>query len=298
MGITRDSTYDNTRYLDVYIGNDGTVDATTNPKGFNLLGAVIFKTVTTDKDGKDAIAHTDTNDQKTTGFEPGKPDGTIGSNEYTDDKTVDRYTTYDFTVTKEVAGSMADKTAEFPFFVTLENTINGAAYSYKADNGEAPETATAGAADTNGTKYTAGATTQTVGTDSDSSTLALKHGDTIKFVGVPSSQSAALSVTVKEYNKTPDKYTLTVKATNPTTSLATDPTDGVMEANNAAALAAAFDLKGNDVAGQTITFTNTIVEVSPTGVVLRFAPYAIMLGAGVALFIILKVRKNKAVEEA
>ena len=47
---------------------------------------------------------------------------------------------------------------------------------------------------------------------------------------------------------------------------------------------------------KTIAFTNNLEQISPTGVALRFAPYAIMLGAGVALFIILKVRKNKAAE--
>lgn len=294
----RTADYSNERYLDVYIKNNAA------GTGLELSGAVIFKT-----DAKDDSTDPDTNatdaittkTDKTTGFEPGVNTPASGGStiDYTNDKTVDRYTTYDFTVTKKITGAFADKTNEFPFYVTLANTINGAAYTYKADNSEAPATATAGTTDTNGTKYTAEATTQTVGTDAKTSALALKDGDTIKFIGVPSNQTDKLTVTVKEYNNTADTYTASAKATvggTADTALTLDTTDLVKDAT--ASLTPAFDVKTNDVADQTITFTNNMADISETGVVLRFAPYALMLGAGVALFIILKVRKNKAVEEA
>jgi len=294
VGITRDNAeYDTTRYLDVYIANGGTKDAT-NPNGLQLHGAVIFKTVTSSKDGKDKIDDKDTTDQKTTGFEPGVPGGVSGTTDYTDDKTVDRYTTYDFTVTKKVEGTFADKTNEFPFYVNVENSISGAAITYTKD---ASETITGANQDgAIATKYTLGSTAFQIGADEATSNLALKDTDKIKLIGVPSNQTDAtpLSVTVKEYNNTADKYTATVAATKGDIAL----DDGALETNDTASVSPAFNVKKNDVKDQTITFTNTMADVSETGVVLRFAPYALMLGAGVALFIILKVRKNKAVEEA
>lgn len=300
VGIERDATdYDNTRYLDVYIGRKvtGGTGTATDPYVYSdteleMKGAVIYKTVETDdsKKGKDPI---DKDFEKTTGFEPGT-NGTPGTTDYTNDTTVDRYTTYDFTVKKTVAGSMSDTKNEFPFYVSVTNTIDGAKFDYTAD---ATETFV-GATNASGV-VTLTAANFTIGETGNSSSLALKHNDFIKLVGVPSNLDAAtpLKVTVQENNNTPDEYTLTVEAKNGG-ALTTNPADGKLAKDATGAMAAAFDVKANDDKEQTITFTNTIAEISPTGVVLRFAPYAIMLGAGVALFIILKVRKNKAVEEA
>ena len=46
----------------------------------------------------------------------------------------------------------------------------------------------------------------------------------------------------------------------------------------------------------TLVVTNTLDEVSPTGVIVRYAPYIIMLGAAVALVVL--VNKSKRHNEA
>ena len=75
-----------------------------------------------------------------------------------------------------------------------------------------------------------------------------------------------------------------------------------MNSNNAVincgaqALAAATENHTDADAG-TVTFTNTLLQISPTGLVLRFAPYALMLIGGVVLLVIaMKHRKNREEE--
>lgn len=280
-GLTaRTNDYNADRYLDVYIHYVDDDSNSSTPEVLKMYGAVIFKSTATTA-GQDNIT---TSTTKTTGYEPSASSGDLK-----DDATVDRYTTYDFTVKKTVSGSMADKRHDFPFYVNITNTIADAKYTYFDDPGTG-----AGAAET----IVSAAITK--GTDSASSTLALKDGEYVKFVGVPSNQTTELALVVKEFNNTYDQYTPSVTATNGPITLTSNntATGSAMTASSGYDTTSSFTVKTNDVANQVITINNYLAEISPTGVVLRFAPYALMLGAGVALFIILKVRKNKAVEEA
>ncbi len=63
------------------------------------------------------------------------------------------------------------------------------------------------------------------------------------------------------------------------------------------AVMSTFDVKTNDVANQLITVTNTLKEISPTGLVLRFAPFAIMAAFGI-LFLVLAHRRNKKKDDS
>lgn len=260
-GLTaRTGDYADTRYLDVYIKNDNNT--------LSMYGAVMFKSTSTEQ-GKDSIgADTD----KTTGF---GPDGT---STFENDTTVDKYKTYNIEVKKVVAGSLADKTHEFPFYVKLSNAVAGAKYTYtdKADASSAETIADTAVIEK--------------GTDVNTSALKLKHEESIKFIGVPSNQTSDLSIDVKEWNDSFDKYTASVKVSNGT---APTVSDAEMEANSGTpAVISTFDVKASSASELLMTVTNTIKEISPTGLALRFAPFAIMGGFGV-LFLVLAHKKHR-----
>lgn len=277
-GLTaRTSDYNADRYLDVYIHYVDDDNDPSTPEVLKMYGAVIFKSTATTA-GQDNIT---TSTTKTTGYEP--TSGTLK-----DDTTVDRYTTYDIVVKKTVDGSMADKNHEFPFYVTVSNTISGAKFTYTADGSET----FTGATVTSGV----GALTTTsfqIGSDAKTSNLTLKHNDTITITGVPSNQTTDLAIVVKEYNDTYDSYTPSVSVTNGTISM----TAGTaMTAQTGSDTTSSFAIKTNDVDSQTITLNNNLTEISPTGVTLRVAPYVLMLFAG--LFLILFTRRRKEENEA
>lgn len=273
VGVVQGSTFNNTRYLDVYIRN--------GDSGLELYGAVIFKTAET-ASGSEGTDDIDTDFEKTTGFAPGT-DATSGATDYSSETACDTYTTYDFSVKKEVSGGLADKTNEFPFYVNVTNTISGAKYTFFDDPGTGTGTA----------ETIPSSASIAKGTNESSSALTLKHGDYIKFVGVPSSTSAALSIVITEWNNTPDSYTPSVEATNGTPAMVI----GTLMATGGSDSVSTFDLKTNDDADQIITVTNTLAEISPTGYVTRFAPYALILIGGIALLIISRKHKKHTDEE-
>lgn len=273
-GLTaRNTAYTTTRYLDVYIKYNAA------GTGFEMYGAVIFASTETTTPGSDDIT---TNTEKTTGFEPGV--GTPAS--FAEDPNVDKYTTYDFAVKKTVSGSMADKNHEFPFFVKISNTITGAKYTYIDKPGTG-----------NGSPDTIANAAIEKGTDSVASALKLKDGEYVKFVGVPSNQSNELEVVVTEYNDTYDQYTPSVKTENKATitlNSTNEATGNAMIASTGSDTTSSFAVKTNDVKDQIITIDNNLTEISPTGVVLRVAPYAMILVAGLALMLI--SRRRNAME--
>lgn len=230
--------------------------------GLEVKGYVLFYNAS----GNKTIDSSDDESFKTEGF---VHEG--GDSNYTNDLYVDKYSAYNVTITKEVTGTMGDKNNPFPFSVEITGAPVNSTILINVDGANATSPILSLAALDNGEVAMA-------------QIAALKDGQSVTIKGIP----VGAKVSIKEKNNTADAYKLT------TTGLGTAANGTV----TAGADSGVDDVESDVVATKDVKFTNTLEEVSQTGVVLRFAPYALMLGAGVALFIILKVRKNKAVEEA
>ena len=273
---TRDVAYDSTRYLDVYIKN-GT-------SGLEMYGAVIFKST-----AANAVDPTNgditTTTEKTTGFEP-HVDGTTVT-EYENDPTVDKYHTFDLEVNKTTTGSLADKSNDFPFEITL--TGNKAA-DIVVDYSNGAATWADGSSLTTG--FATVPDTFVIDDNAKILTPKLSDGDSVTITGIP----VGTKVQVKETNDTYDQYTPSITTQTGFTSLTLTETGALTAQTGTTQLSAATEITSK-TAKSVIGLTNTLSEVSPTGVVLRIAPYLLMLGAGVTLFVILMVKRRKTSEE-
>ncbi|MBO4241768.1 MAG: hypothetical protein J5883_00625 [Clostridiales bacterium] len=185
-----------------------------------------------------------------------------------EDEEADSYVTYNLTVEKEVAGDFADPSHEFPFTVDFtEATATAVEYYVTGD-------------------YTAADLVIGTTNSFDGTQITLKHGDTVTFVGLPVTTTA----TITETNDTSDLYEVTAADVNGALALT--------ESNKVYSTAADAVTIGQTAGSEdnTVTFTNTLEEVSPTGVIVRYAPYIIMIGAALALVVL--VNKSKRHNEA
>lgn len=318
VGVTEVGTdTDKTLVLDVYVQADGTVGGAAmhepNADPSNPDNPSVDNSNDPNKDGnKD---EKDDENGKTTGFgdpeDPSDPNNPFGDEDpkdtTPDDPTkpagdeddpntqqtkfstptnlptyYDLYTTYNVIVTKEVTGKMGDKSNFFPFQADISNSIPGAAFTYSVTDNATNKDATK-------TQLVANAGTKTLGsaTATAADGLAIKHGGKINLIGVPSSTAANVSVLVNEFNNTADQYKVTATDFGITA-------DSILNASRATTASTPASFKDDD-ANTTFTVTNKLDEVSPTGVVLRFAPYLAMLGAG--LLIVLVARRKKSENE-
>lgn len=314
VGVTEVGTQDKTLVLDVYVKNTGEVP-----------GAVILDPNTDDNPDVDNSGdpnsdgsedNKDDKEGKTTGFgdpegdddfeeedpadvtpdDPTKPAGDEDDPDTQKTKFTtpselpnyyDLYTTYNVTVAKEVTGDMGDKANYFPFQTDISNSIPGAAFTYSVTNNGSKNVAETKAQliATAGTK-TLGSATATVADG-----FAIKHEGKINLIGVPSviSTTDNVSILANEFNNTENQYKVT--ATN--FGIAAD-TPVNKETATTGTTAASFK---DDTANTTFTVTNKLDNISPTGVVLRFAPYFAMMVGGIALLIVFFTRRRKEEEE-
>ena len=270
-GITRPDDYNKTRYLDVYVKYNSDETA------FEVYGYVLNDTNLEEIEGTD--------DQPLAWETPAaKSSGFVASSETSGTgKGTDEYRTIDVNVTKLVTGSMGDKTNEFPFTIAVSN--NGLNY-YSGEAASVP---------TSVSSLSDGVATSITGN--------LKDKDVFYIYGL----NPKATVTYTEKNNTTDVYSLTVTDNGSNTVNGLDGTTKITgnEERNTGVLAVSnYDtdnredsvkavISAND--NKAITFTNDLSEISPTNVVMRFAPYLFILGG--AMMLLVASRRRKAEQE-
>ena len=184
------------------------------------------------------------------------------------DTLADQYYTYDLTVTATVVNDRAMENHDWPFTVTFTPGTGVTAANIKLD------TAVSSAAV--GSGY-AGALS--------SDTPTVKHGGSVKYIGIPYGTSATIQEKV-DVAGTTYKVTSTGADTNINdaavvgTAAGTATTNAVVNAQTTTSLVK-----------KTVAVTNEMLIISPTGVAMRIAPYALMLIGGLVLLVISRRRK-------
>jgi len=206
---------------------------------------------------------------------------TDGDGKISDNEQADKYHTFNLTVSKTLVGDQAMNGHKFPFNVDFTNDSVTASILLKQET-------VAGGGITANLPAAAGVS------GLDVTDLGLANGASVKYIGIPVGVGEVTSVEVYENND--------VTGTVYKSSYKVD--DG--EASEAKSLSWEGDASKSDVArleagitddAHTIAFTNTLEVISPTGVVLRFGPYALMLAGGLALLILAMRRRSLKAED-
>ena len=220
--------------------------------------------------------------EKTEGFVSGDTDG---SNATETDEEADKYYTFNLTVSKTLEGDQAMNGNQFPFNVDFTNASVTAKILLKQET-------TAGGGITANLPAAGGVSAL------DVSDLKLANGAKVKYIGIPVGVTEATAVAVFECNNvTGTIYKSSYKVDDGTDSKFKSLTwDSTNDANKSdvANLTTITANKDDDVS-HTIAFKNILETISPTGVVMRVAPYVLILAAGITLLLI--SRRRKAEEE-
>ena len=233
IGITRASNYVTVKYLDVYVTNGDTAGEK------KITGYVLWNSIDPSIDPED---------RKSPGWS-------------------EVYNVYTLQIKKNITGALADKTAEFPFKVTLNGQLSSAKL------------------DTDGTLNVGSSTTPYTVTGN------LGDNGTMYISGIPTT----VTFDIGEKNPTADVYKATAVATGIDTGatladdeeLTKNATDYEAVVTNGAKTTISSDAK--------ITVTNELDSPSPTGVILYFAPY-ILIGGLAVLLLVISVKSKKRVQ--
>ena len=273
------------RYLDVYVKAADSFTNGSTAEEWDIYGYVCMyenKAITPDGDT------TTTGAMKTNGF-------VAGTNDNTEIKA-DSYYTFNVTVSKTVQNdNYAKATHAFPFTVIFTNAdVTQSVDISSKTTGTTPD----GFIDPAPAALSAGNTKGVV---------SIKDGASVKYIGIPN----GTSVEVYETNDmTGVIYQVTTALTPTGTAPTTDnsvswdiaPTVAVAQAaakeafqSTKATITTTPDV--DDDNAYAVAVTNRLLTISPTGVSLRVAPYALMLCAGLLLVFFSRRRKAKAESE-
>ena len=306
-GVT-DGSISGTRYLDVYVmrssifdvSHDGSAEHPFQANDWKIYGYVCINS----EAGTFTITPSSAvNTVKTNGF--------VDTNTDEGTSTADEYRTYNLTLGKTLSNDATMNSHKFPFDATwTAGDATGTFQFIVEETGTASATKVAQTATTtvNGTTvdadtlYKVGGA-DVVGTADKDGTPLIANGDTIKYIGIPN----GTKVTVTETNDVVGTtYTTTGTETVGTGSATNIVWTGGTSAKPADNKAATMDQDDTTIYAQAaaptadsnvaIQVTNVLAIISPTGVVLRIAPYALMLGAGIVLLLITRRRKEDAAE--
>ena len=173
---------------------------------------------------------------------------------------------------------MGDKTHEFPFTAVIDN---------------------------GGLNYFYGKVSNSVNTESNETSLntTLKNGEVLYIRGL----SPRAKIGYTEKNDTADTYKVTIEGRKGTTgsfdtlvaerNVAADGTavlsSGSITDYETANSAATVATEGKLTNYRDVKYTNNLATVSPTGIVLRFAPFIIIAGLGIVLFVLARRTRRK-----
>lgn len=193
----------------------------------------------------------------------------------------DFYHTQNFKITKHITGSMADTAHEFPVDVKLSGGIAAAEIYGTAD----------------GTAFGGTAVNDVTVGSYDTQNYTLKDGDFVQIIGLPMSTK----VTIDETNDTTDNYNATLKETTPTGNVKVNGQEMTAGQKLSAACGGSENLEfafASEQQGYEADLTNNLEAVSPTGLLFRMAPFALMMTAGgVLAAVYLRGKKREDAEE-
>ncbi len=283
VGLVRTASVDKEYFVDVYVGKNPA-----DPHNLEVYGFVLINSnpKSIDKGDSDSMS---------------VKSGIIGDVALdTDNKIVDgttfteanndMYYTYNVELSKKVTGTMGDTDNEFPFDTTVTNaTKNSQSLQYILNETDDTSVATS------------------VNQASGDVRVTLSDGDIAKFIGL--NPWAAVKYT--ETNNTDSEYTVTVKNGNNTSAdTEVTPTGKAVITGNKAVAAkgktviayenpamqvtdySAYTAKGAYSKAHITEYTNDLAAISPTNVVMRFAPYLFILGGAMMLLVASRRRKS------
>ena len=262
-----------TLYMDVYVDGNG-----------DIYGYVLFTNNGDIDASPDNDADAATAAGKTEGFVGSQADG--GTYASATASVADKYYTFNFEVEKEVVGDTyaVNTKQKFPFTITLTNaTVTAAVLPIETAN------------DSNLVTLVGVSTAAIAGTWEPQ----IASGGKVSYVGIPTGTTVAIYETNPVTGVTYKSESTGADADAAEKDIAKNENSNTATINcNATALTKAAE-NHTEAASKQIKFTNTLKQISPTGIIIRSAPYLLLFAVGAVLFILIRHgKKNAKTEEA